>query len=130
MSDDSLIPKERPRYWRPLDRLLEGGGTALVVAVLWAAFGLAIVLVYGLRPNSLGRWLLFVFLAPLVWIVGEALVEGFHAIPFVKRARSSIDERTQNQSVSGTRIVYLLFEAIVLLTLFFTIIWVLGLVDP
>lgn len=129
MSDESLIPTERPRHWRLLDRLLDGGGTVLVVAVLWATLGLFLVLVHGLRPDSLGRWLLYVFLAPLVWIAVEALVEGFRAIPLVKRARSSIDEKTQNQVFSGTRVVYLLFEALVFLTLFFTIIWALGLVD-
>ena len=129
MRDDGLIPSGRPRHWRLFDRLLDGGGTALVMVLLWAAFGLFLVLVHGLVPNSLGRWLRYVFLAPLVWIAGEALVEGFRAIPFIKRARCSIDERTQNQSVSGTRIIYLLVEATVFLALFFTMIWVLGLVD-
>lgn len=129
MHDDGLIPSERPRHWRLFDRLLDGGGTALVMVLLWAAFGFFLVLVHGLVPNSSGRRLLYVFLAPLVWIAGEALVEAFRAIPFIKRVRSSIDERTQNQSVSGTRIIYLLVEATVFLALSFTIIWVLGLVD-
>ncbi len=127
MSDESLVPTERPRHWRLLDRLIDGGGAVIFFLVLWAAFGLFLVLIHGLIPRSFSGWLLYVFLAPLVWVAGEALVEGFGAIPLIKRARISIDQKTQNQTVSGTRIVYVLIEFVIFLALLFTIIWLLGL---
>lgn len=127
MSDESLVPTERPRHWRLLDRLIDGGGAVIFFLVLWAAFGLFLVLIHGLIPRSFSGWLLYVFLAPLVWIAGEVLLEGFQAIPPIKRARNTIRRRAHQHWLSGTRIVYLLIEFIVFLALFFTIIWLLGL---
>jgi hypothetical protein len=96
-----------------VDRIVE----IIVLATLWMVFSFILLLLSGFRSNSLGAWAVAIIVAPLLYVAGEGLVEFIRGIKPIRALRDSIDKETEQKSISGTRIIYLLFETLILLGL-------------
>ncbi len=94
-----------------------------MILLIYIAFGAFLVFAFvGYLPRSLGSWIIAVFVAPLFLVACEAVYKGFISISFIKRLRETIGKKTRNKSISGIRIVYLLFEFF----LFLAFVWMLA----
>jgi hypothetical protein len=101
-----------------VDRL----NSIVIIVVCWAFFAFLALWTFSLWPKTLLGWLLTLVVGPVVFIVVQALGEGFceliRKIPFLKKTRNEIEIKTKNKRTSLTRINYLFFELIIFLAIF------------
>jgi hypothetical protein len=96
-----------------VDRITEIIG----LTTLWIIFSFILLLLSGFRSESVAAWAVAIIVAPLLYMAGEMFVEFFRGTKPIETLRDSIDKKTEQKSISGTRIFYLLFECLILLAL-------------
>ncbi len=65
----------------------------------------------------MAAWAVAIIVAPLLYVAGEMFVEFFRGTKPISIPRESIDRKTEQKSISGICIFYLLFECLILLGL-------------
>ena len=107
----------QPKWFKIFNKMVDRIVEIIVLATLWMVFSFILLLLSGFRSNSLGAWAVAIIVAPLLYVAGEGLVEFIRGIKPIRALRDSIDKETEQKSISGTRIIYLLFETLILLGL-------------
>ncbi len=92
---------------------------ALVFVVVWAAIGIFVVLEFGVHPKSPQGWVFWVVVAPLLYLVGEVILEPLASlaarVPPLSWIRSWVGRGVDSED----RIIRVVVLAAVFLLLFF-----------
>jgi len=108
---------EQPKWFKIFNKAVDRIAEIIPLVVIWIVFSSILLLFSGFRSDSLAAWAVAIIVAPLLYVVGEMFVQFFRGIKPVRTLRDSIDKETGQKSISGTRIIYLLFETLILLAL-------------
>ncbi len=111
------IISEQPKWFKIFNKGVDRIAEILALVGIWVVFSFILLLLSGFRSDSLTAWAVAIIVAPLLYVVGEMFVQFFRGIKPVRTLRDSIDKKTEQKSISGTRIIYLLFETLILLAL-------------
>jgi hypothetical protein len=108
---------EQPKWFRIFNKTVDRIAEIIALAAIWIVFSFILLLFSGFRSDYLVAWAVAIIVAPLLYVAGEMFVEFFRGIKSIRTLRDSIDKKTEQKSISGTRIFYLLFESLILLGL-------------
>ena len=111
------IISEQPKWFRTFNKVADRIVEIVVLTAIYVVFSFILLLFSGFRSKSLAAWAVAIIVAPLLYVTGEMFVEFFRRIKPIRTVRDSIDKKTERKSISGTRIIYLLFETLILLGL-------------
>lgn len=89
----------------------------LVIAGIWVVFSVAGLFLIGFRSSSLKPWIIAIVAFPFLYVAFEGGVELFRRMPLTRNVRKAVDEATKERSFSGLRVLYLLIETLVILSL-------------
>ncbi len=111
------IISEQPKWFKIFNKMVDRVVEMFALVAVWIAFSFILILLSGFRSNSLAAWAVAIIVAPVLYVAGEGFVEFIRASRPVRTIRDSIDKKAEGKSISGTRIIYLLFETLILLGL-------------
>ena len=94
-------------------------GLIAISVSVWIVLALLFMLDAWVWPRTWIGWLLVFGAGPMAWVlmqvVGEAGVEAIRGLPVVRSIRFEVEKATAGDSFSASRIVYLLFETLLIL---------------
>jgi hypothetical protein len=111
------IISEQPKWFKIFNKTVDRIVEIITIAAVWIVFSFILLLLSGFRSNSFAAWAVAIIVAPLLYMAGEMFVEFFRGVKPIRTLRDSIDKKMERKSISGTRILYLLFESLILLGL-------------
>jgi hypothetical protein len=108
---------ERPKRWRVFDKIADSTLHVIVFAGIWVIFSVVGLLFVGFRSTSPKYWIIPIVAFPFLYFALEAVGELLRGIPPIRTTRNAVDEATKEKPFSGLRILYLLIETLVLLSM-------------